>query len=182
MPVGFIGIGNMGLPMAEKLLEAGEQLVVHDTRTVALQPLLDRQARAAASPRAVADQCSTVIVSLPSLDSLRSVVLGEDGVINGSAVKTVINNCTVGTPLIEELAAALGKRGIGLVDCPISGGPPGARAGTLAVMVSGEPGLVEAVRPLISKWGSVTVAGDKPGLGSGAQAHQQYPLRRGHGR
>ncbi len=164
MPVGFIGIGNMGLPMAEKLLEAGEQLVVHDTRTVALQPLLDRQARAAASPRAVADQCSTVIVSLPSLDSLRSVVLGEDGVINGSAVKTVINNCTVGTPLIEELAAALGKRGIGLVDCPISGGPPGARAGTLAVMVSGEPGLVEAVRPLISKWGSVTVAGDKPGL------------------
>jgi 2-hydroxy-3-oxopropionate reductase len=164
MPVGFIGIGNMGLPMAEKLIEAGEQLVVHDARAAALQPLLDLQARAAQSPRAVADQCATVIVSLPSLDSLRSVVLGDDGVINGKAVKTLINNCTVGAPLIEELTEALGKRGIGLVDCPISGGPPGARAGTLAVMVSGEPALVESVRPLISKWGSVTVAGDKPGL------------------
>ena len=76
----------------------------------------------------------------------------------------MINNCTVGVPLVEELAAALGKRGIGLVDCPISGGPPGARAGTLSVMVSGDPALVEAVRPLISKWGPVTVAGDKPGL------------------
>ena len=72
---------------------------------------------------------------------------------NGSAVKTVINNCTVGAPLVEELAAALGKKGIGLVDCPISGGPPGARAGTLSVMVSGEPGLVEAVRPLVSQVG-----------------------------
>lgn len=164
MTVGFIGVGNMGLPMAEKLIEGGEQLIVHDTRAAAMQPLLERQARAAPTPRAVADQCGTVVVSLPTLDALRSVVLGEGGVIGGSAVKTVINTCTVGVPMVEELAAALGKKGIGLVDCPISGGPPGARAGTLSVMISGDPALVEAVRPLVSKWGPVTVAGNKPGL------------------
>jgi len=105
-----------------------------------------------------------VIVSLPTLDALRTVMLGDGGVIAGSAVKTVINTCTVGVPMVEELVAELGKKGIGLVDCPISGGPPGARAGTLSVMISGEPALVEAVRPLVSKWGPVTVAGNKPGL------------------
>lgn len=164
MTVGFIGVGNMGLPMAERLAEAGEQLIVYDTRTEAMQPLLERQARAAASPRAVADACATVIVSLPSLDALRSVVLGENGVIHGSAVKTLINNCTVGVPLVEELAKALSAKGIGFVDCPISGGPPGARAGTLSVMISGDPKLVAEVRPLVERWGTVTVAGDKPGL------------------
>ena len=85
MPVGFIGVGNMGLPMAEKLIDAGEQLIVHDTRAAAIQPLLERQARAAAGPRAVADQCATVIVSLPSLASLRSVVLGERRVSSKAA-------------------------------------------------------------------------------------------------
>ena len=164
MTVGFIGVGNMGLPMAEKLIDAGERLIVHDMRTTAMQPLLDRQARSAPSPRAVADQCGTVIVSLPTLDTLRDVVLGDGGIIGGSAVKTVINTCTIGVPMVEELVAALGKKGIGLVDCPISGGPPGARAGTLSVMISGEPALVEAVRPLVSKWGTVTVAGNRPGL------------------
>lgn len=164
MAVGFIGVGNMGLPMAEKLIDAGEQLIVHDTREAAMQPLLERQARTAPSPRAVADQCTVVIVSLPTLATLRSVVLSESGIMHGSAVKTVVNTCTVGVPMVEELTASLSSKGIGLVDCPISGGPPGARAGTLSVMVSGDPELVEAVRPLVSKWGPVTVAGNKPGL------------------
>ena len=164
MTTGFIGVGNMGLPMAGKLIDAGEALIVHDARAAALGPLLARQARAATSPKDVADRCATVFVSLPTLDSLKQVVLGKDGVIEGSAVKIVVNTCTVGVPLVEELTAALKAKGISLVDCPISGGPPGARAGTLSVMISGEPGLVEAVRPLVSRWGPVTVAGDRPGL------------------
>jgi 2-hydroxy-3-oxopropionate reductase len=164
MTTGFIGIGNMGLPMAEKLIDAGEPLVVYDNRAAALEPLVARQARPAASPKEVADRCANVIVSLPTLDSLKQVVLGKDGVIEGSAIKTVINTCTVGVPLVDELTAALKAKNIDLVDCPISGGPPGARAGTLSVMISGEPGLVEAVRPLVSRWGPVTVAGNRPGL------------------
>jgi 2-hydroxy-3-oxopropionate reductase len=101
---------------------------------------------------------------LPTLPALREVVLGANGLVHGKAVKLVINTCTVGVPLVEELEKGLAAKGIDLVDCPISGGPPGARAGTLSVMVSGRPDLVDEVRPLISKWGPVTVAGAKPGL------------------
>jgi 3-hydroxyisobutyrate dehydrogenase-like beta-hydroxyacid dehydrogenase len=164
MALGFVGVGNMGLPMAEKLLDAGQELVVHDIRATALEPLTKRQARPAASPREVADKAELVFVSLPTLDALRAVVTGPDGVINGRAVKTVINTCTVGVPLVEELERALTAKGISLVDCPISGGPPGARAGTLAVMISGDPALVESVKPIVACWGPVTVAGNKPGL------------------
>jgi 3-hydroxyisobutyrate dehydrogenase-like beta-hydroxyacid dehydrogenase len=79
-------------------------------------------------------------------------------------MKTLINTCTVGVPFVTELSKALAAKGCTLVDCPISGGPAGAAAGTLSVMVSGDPAAVEAVRPIISLWGStVTVAGDKPG-------------------
>ncbi len=164
MPIGFIGVGNMGLPMAERLLGAGDELIVHDIRAEALKPLTDRQARAAAAPREVADRCETVFVSLPTLPALREVVLGGNGAIHGTALKLVVNTCTVGVPLVEEMEQALAEKGIALVDCPISGGPPGARAGTLSVMVSGRPELVEKIRPLISRWGPVTVAGNKPGL------------------
>lgn len=164
MAVGFIGVGNMGLPMAERLIDGGNELVVHDVRAAALEPLTRRQARPAASPREVADRCEVALVSLPTLDSLSQVVLGQEGVVHGKAVKLVVNTCTVGVPLVEELEKGLAAKGIGLVDCPISGGPPGARAGTLSVMISGAPALVEKVRPLVSCWGPVTVAGDKPGL------------------
>lgn len=164
MAIGFVGIGNMGLPMAEKLLGSGDELVVFDVRPAAMAPLVERQARPAASPRDVADRCASVFVSLPTLEALHSVVLGSDGLAGGKAMKLLINTCTVGVPLVEEIERALAAKGIALVDCPISGGPPGARAGTLSVMVSGAPHLVEQVRPLISRWGPVTVAGNKPGL------------------
>ena len=164
MPIGVIGVGNMGLPMAERLLGAGDELVVHDVREAALKPLVERQARPAASPREVADRCETVFVSLPTLPALREVVLGANGAAEGKAIKLLVNTCTVGVPLVEEMEKELAAKGIRLVDCPISGGPPGARAGTLSVMVSGAPELIEQIRPLISKWGPVTVAGSKPGL------------------
>ena len=164
MAIGFVGVGNMGLPMAERLLDGGLELVVHDIRPTAMEPLSKRQARTAASPREVADRCETVMVSLPTLDTLRAVVLGTEGVAQGKTVKLVINTCTVGVPFVEEMEKALAEKGIKLVDCPISGGPPGARAGTLSVMISGDPALVEQVRPMVSKWGPVTVAGDKAGL------------------
>lgn len=164
MAIGFVGIGNMGLPMADKLIGTADELIVHDVREEALKPLIEKQARPAASPKEVGDRCATAFVSLPTLDTLREVVLGPNGLIHGSAVKLVVNTCTVGVPLVEELEGALAAKGIALVDCPISGGPPGARAGTLSVMVSGKPELVEQIRPFISKWGPVTVAGPAPGL------------------
>jgi 3-hydroxyisobutyrate dehydrogenase-like beta-hydroxyacid dehydrogenase len=164
MQLGFLGTGNMGQPMAGKLLDAGYALTVHDIRPAAMRPLLERQAQHADSPRDLADRCEMVFVSLPTLDAFRAVVFDEDGLLQGRALKLLVNTCTVGVPFVEELTQAMALRGITVVDCPISGGPPGAQAGTLSVMVSGDPAAVEQVRPLISLWGkTVTVAGDKPG-------------------
>ncbi len=164
MKIGFIGTGSMGLPMAMQLVDSGHELTVHDVRAEALQPLLDRQATRADGVQQMADELETIFVSLPTLEALRDVCTGEGGVISGKAVKTLVNTCTVGVPLVEEIATAATARGITVVDCPISGGPPGARAGTLSVMVSGAPDAVETIMPLISLWGPVTVAGDQPGL------------------
>ena len=164
MEAGFLGVGNMGLPMATRLLDGGHRLTVHDIREAAMQPLLDRQARRAASPRELADQCEIVFVSLPTLAAFRAVMFGEDGLIHGKAMRLLVNTCTVGVPFVKEIEQAATAQGVTVVDCPISGGPPGARAGTLSVMVSGEPAAVDRLRPMISLWGrTLTVAGDKPG-------------------
>ena len=164
MQAGYLGVGNMGQPMAAKLLDAGHSLRIYDLNAEAMQPLLQRQARAAASPKELADTSEIVFVSLPTLAAFRAVVHGENGLLAGSALKILVNTCTVGVPFVREMAAAFAANGVTLVDCPISGGPPGARAGTLSVMVSGDPAAIETVRPLIALWGrTLTVAGDQPG-------------------
>ena len=164
MDAGYLGVGNMGLPMAHRLLDGGHTLTVYDIREAAMQPLLERQARRAGSPRDLADQCEIVFVSLPTLAAFRAVAFGDDGLTKGKAMKLLVNTCTIGVPFVKEIEAAMAAQGVTVVDCPISGGPPGARAGTLSVMVSGDPAAVEKVRPMISLWGrTLTVAGDKPG-------------------
>jgi 3-hydroxyisobutyrate dehydrogenase-like beta-hydroxyacid dehydrogenase len=164
MEAGFLGVGNMGLPMAGKLMDGGHHLTIYDIKEAAMRPLLERQARRAASPKDLADGCDIVFVSLPTLAAFRSVVFGADGLARGKALKLLINTCTVGVPFVKEIEEAMAAQGVTVVDCPISGGPPGARAGTLSVMVSGDREAVERVRPMISLWGpTLTIAGDKPG-------------------
>ncbi len=164
MQAGFLGVGNMGQPMAGKLLDGGHSLTVYDINESAMQPLLQRQARRAASPRELADTCEVVFVSLPSLAAFRAVVSGPDGLAQGRAMRLLVNTCTIGVPFVREIERMMTERDVTVVDCPISGGPPGARAGTLSVMVSGDPAAIERVRPMISLWGrTLTVAGDKPG-------------------
>src|ERR1051326_2567926 len=113
----------MGQPMAGKLMDAGHSLVVFDISEAAMAPLLLRQARRAASPRDLGDQCEIVAVSLPTLGAFRAAVLGPDGLAAGSAIKVLLNTCTVGVPFLREVEAALAPNGIIIVDCPISGGP-----------------------------------------------------------
>ena len=164
MHIGFLGVGNMGQPMAGKLLDGGHELWVCDVREDAMRPLLERQARRASSPRTLADACDTVVVSLPTLEVFRQTLLGPDGLLAGSSIKTLINTCTVGGPFIAEVEQACASRGVSVIDAPISGGVVGAKAGTLAVMVSGNPAKVAELAPLFRLWGpTVVVAGDKPG-------------------
>lgn len=161
MRIGFLGIGNMGRPMAGKLLDAGHELWVYDIREAAMQPLLERQARKADSLKDLADQCDTVVVSLPTLAIFRQAL--ED-LLAGGALKTLVNTCTVGSPFVAEIERACAARGVTVIDAPISGGPAGAEAGTLAVMVSGDPATVETLQPVFRAWGpTVVVAGETPG-------------------
>jgi 3-hydroxyisobutyrate dehydrogenase-like beta-hydroxyacid dehydrogenase len=161
---GFLGVGNMGQPMAEKLLDGGHSLMIYDIRDAALQPLLQRQARHATSPKQLANECEIIFVSLPTLAAFRSVAFGDDSLTQGKVMKILVNTCTIGVPFVQEIERAMAAQGVTVVDCPISGGPPGARAGTLSVMVSGNPIAVSRIRPMISLWGrTLTIAGDKPG-------------------
>jgi 2-hydroxy-3-oxopropionate reductase len=163
MEAGYLGVGAMGLPMAHKLLDAGHGLTIYDINDAAMQPLLERQARRAGSPKDLADRCEIVFVSLPTLAAFREVAFGADGLAKGKAMRLLVNTCTIGVPFVKEIEAAMAAQGVTVVDCPISGGPPGARAGTLSVMVSGDPAAVERIRPMISLWGRLNVAGEKPG-------------------
>lgn len=163
MRIGYLGVGNMGQPMAGHLLDAGHEVWIFDVREEAMRPLLERQARRAESPKALADACETVVVSLPTLAVFREAVNGS-GLLSGKAIKTLINTCTVGRAFIEEIEAACSAKGIVLIDAPISGGAGGAKAGTLTTMVSGDRATVDELQPLFRLWGPTVVnAGDKPG-------------------
>ena len=163
MRIGYLGVGNMGQPLAGNLLDGGHEIWVLDVREEAMRPLLERQARRAASPEALADACETVIVSLPTLAVFREAVTGS-GLLSGKAIRTLVNTCTVGGAFSREIEAACAAKGIVLIDAPISGGVVGARAGTLTTMVAGDRATVEALQPLFRLWGpTVVVAGDRPG-------------------
>jgi 3-hydroxyisobutyrate dehydrogenase-like beta-hydroxyacid dehydrogenase len=164
MRIGYLGVGNMGQPMAGKLLDAGHELWIYDVRDDAMQPLLERQARRAATPRELAEACDRVVVSLPTLAIFRDALAGPDGLLAGGALKTLINTCTVGGPFIREIEALCAAKGVTVIDAPISGGVAGAKAGTLAVMVSGAAAEVAALTPIFEAWGkTLVIAGDKPG-------------------
>jgi len=164
MRIGYLGVGNMGQPMAGKLIDGGHELWVCDVRAEAMGPLLERQARPAASPKELADACDTVVVSLPTLDVFRAAMNGPDGLLRGKALKTLVNTCTVGVPFTVEIEQACVPAGVTVIDAPISGGPAGARAGTLAVMVAGDAAKIAELMPVFRLWGpTVVVAGEKPG-------------------
>jgi 3-hydroxyisobutyrate dehydrogenase-like beta-hydroxyacid dehydrogenase len=163
--VGFIGLGNMGGPMAGRLLDAGYALSVYDNQEAALQPLTARGAQRKRSAAEVASDCETVIVSLPTPDVVKQVALGADGVSAGRTVKTFIDLSTTGPRAAEEIAKQLVSKGITPVDAPVSGGVSGAEKGTLAVMVSCPKQHFDGLRPLLEVFGKVFYLGEKPGLG-----------------
>jgi hypothetical protein len=164
MDIGFIGLGNMGQPMARRLIEAGHRLVVYDTRNDAVAPLVALGARPAASPADVADQVETVLVSLPSPQICKKVALDAGGVVHGKRIKRLVDLSTTGARAAAEICAELAKKNIVQVDSPVSGGVGGANKGTLAVMVSGPQADIDAVKDVLGVFGKVFVIGHKPGM------------------
>jgi 3-hydroxyisobutyrate dehydrogenase-like beta-hydroxyacid dehydrogenase len=164
MDIGFIGLGNMGQPMARRLIAAGHKLIVYDTRNDAVAPLVAMGAQVASSPADVADRVETVMASLPSLQISEKVALGEGGVIQGKRIKRFIDLSTTGATVAAKIAAGLARKNIVQIDCPVSGGVGGASKGTLAVMVSGPKAEIDLVKDVLAVFGKVFVIGEQAGM------------------
>jgi len=152
----------MGGPMASRLLDAGHTLVIFDTNAAVMKPLADRGATVVSSPAEVASKAETVFLSLPTPPVLQSVAI--DGVLKGTAVKTMIDLSTTGPSVAKVVATAAADKGVAWVDSPVSGGITGATKGTLAVMVSCPKAVFEQVDPLLKVFGKTFHVGEKPGL------------------
>jgi 3-hydroxyisobutyrate dehydrogenase-like beta-hydroxyacid dehydrogenase len=163
--VGFVGVGTMGGRMAARLLDAGFDLIVYDTSEDALAPLLARGAQRSGSPAEVASSVETILASLPTPAVVRTVALGENGIAAGSRVKTFVDLSTTGPRVAIEVAKGLSAKGIAAVDAPVSGGPTGARNGTLAVMVSCPQAVFAHLEPILRVFGKTFLVGERPGMG-----------------
>ena len=146
--IGFIGLGNMGAALARRLLP-DHTLHVWDMNPAAVEALVADGAIAANGPGGVAASgAGLVITCLPTSVQVEEVLLGEGGVADGLGAGALIADMTTGDPLAtKEMAARLAKRGIDLIDAPVSGGVVGAEQGTIAIMIGASDALFDRVRP-----------------------------------
>jgi 3-hydroxyisobutyrate dehydrogenase-like beta-hydroxyacid dehydrogenase len=164
-PLAFVGVGNMGAPMAGRLLDAGHALVVYDINAAAIAPLVARGARRAGSALEAASLAETVLMSLPTPQIAESVALGAEGVHAGTKVTRLIDLSTSGPRVAARIADAVAAKRISFIDSPVSGGVAGARAGTLAVMVACDRAQFDRVHPILSVIGKPFHVGSTAGLG-----------------
>jgi 2-hydroxy-3-oxopropionate reductase len=164
--IGFIGLGIMGRPMARNLLKAGHHLVVHNRSQAAVAQLVGLGAKAADSPAAVARATQIVILMLPNSPDVEQVALGPGGLIEGvRAGQTVVDMSTISPIVSRKVGAALGAKGVRMLDAPVSGGEKGAIDGALSIMVGGDAGVFQEVVPIFQAMGkTITHLGP---LGSG---------------
>ena len=160
--VGFIGLGIMGKPMAKNLLKAGYELVVFDINQDAVNEVVAAGAKSAPTSKDVAAQSEVVITMLPNSPHVKAAVLGENGVLEGAKPGLVLIDMSSIAPLAsQEIAAAVAKKGVEMLDAPVSGGEPKAIDGSLSIMVGGKKELFDRSTELLSKMGkSVVLCGD----------------------
>ena len=155
MHIGFLGLGNMGGPMARNLLKAGHQVSVFDLSASAVSALVEAGAQEATSPAAVAKAgVEAVITMLPAAAHVRQVYTGEEGLLaNLPAGVLLIDSSTIDPMTARDVAAAAAKNGNPMVDAPVSGGTVGAAAGTLTFMVGGSVEHFEHAKPILAAMG-----------------------------
>ena len=150
MRVGFIGVGNIGRPMAQQIAKAGFTLVVHDIREEAAAPLLEQGARWVDSPREAAEQSDVVSTCLPGPEEMEAVVLGEGGILEGIRAGSVYIDHTTNSPtLVQRVHGLLAERGVAMLDAPVSGGMEGAQTRDLTVLVGGDGETLDRCRPVL---------------------------------
>ena len=152
--VGFIGLGNMGNPMASNVLKNGYALTVFDKNAKAMQNLVEAGAKAAASAKQVTENAEVVLTCLPGSPEVEGLYLGAGGLVELAKAGTVLVDMSSVLPSTpRKLEARARERGIPFLEAPVSGGVTGARAATLAIMTGGDAALLERVRPILRTMG-----------------------------
>jgi 2-hydroxy-3-oxopropionate reductase len=166
MMIGFIGLGIMGKPMAKNLLKAGYSITVNDLNKGAVDEVVSAGAKSLPSAKEVAAISDVIITMLPNSPHVKTVVLGEGGIIEGVKPHTILVDMSSISPIVSrEVAAELAKKQVIMFDAPVSGGEPKAIDGTLAIMVGGPEAAFAKVEPILKVMGgSVTLVGE---IGSG---------------
>ena len=155
MKFGFIGVGNMGNPMAANLVKAGHALQVFDLRRESAANLLDAGATWAASPKAAATGAEATFLSLPMPADVERVVLADDGVLAGSARGSAIFDMSTNSPtVVRSLCDTAKAKGVAFLDAPVSGGVRGARNASLAIMVGGDKAVYDTYEPALKAMGA----------------------------
>ena len=169
MRVGFIGVGNMGGPMARNLVAAGHDVAVYDLVEELVAACAAAGAATAGSARAAVSDAEVVISMLPASRHVRGLYV-EDGLLDAiDPSATVIDCSTIAPATAREVAARAGERGIDMLDAPVSGGTAGAENGTLTFMVGGEDAVLDRVRPLLEHMGTNIFHAGGPGAGQTAK-------------
>ncbi len=172
--VGFIGLGIMGGPMAQNLMEAGHELVLYNRTMEKAEEIAGDGATVVESPKEVAESCDLIVLMLPDSPQVEEVVEGEDGVLEGLKEGSLIVDMSTISPVVtRELAEKIEERGASMLDAPVSGGEPGAQQGTLAIMAGGSEEDFERARPLLEVMGDAITHVGLTGAGQTAKAANQ---------
>ncbi|MFS0828869.1 3-hydroxyisobutyrate dehydrogenase [Pseudomonas phoenicis] len=154
MRIAFIGLGNMGAPMARNLLKAGQQLNLFDLNPTVLAELQGLGGQVSASPKEAASTADAIITMLPAAAHVRSVYLGEEGVLAGIRAGTPTLDCsTIDPQTAREVSQTAADQGVDMGDAPVSGGTGGAAAGTLTFMVGASDALFATFKPVLAHMG-----------------------------
>ncbi|SHN18318.1 3-hydroxyisobutyrate dehydrogenase [Duganella sacchari] len=152
--IAFIGLGNMGAPMAHNLQRAGYRLSVFDLSAAAVDSLSSAGARAASSVADAVREADVVITMLPADRHVRELYLGENGVLKNALSGSLLIDCsTISADVAREVASAAATAGMAMIDAPVSGGTAGAAAGTLTFIVGGDAAALDRARPVLGSMG-----------------------------
>lgn len=167
MKLGFVGLGKMGRPMTLNLLKAGHEIVVHNRSRGVVDELAGEGAMPAASPREVGEAAEIVMTCLPTTEAVEEVYSGPQGLLGSArAGQVLIDHSTVSPDHSRRQYEAAKRAGAAFLDAPVSGGPAGATAGTLTIMIGGDAEAVARARPVFEAMGKNIHHLGGPGAGS----------------
>ncbi|WP_101908290.1 2-hydroxy-3-oxopropionate reductase [Marasmitruncus massiliensis] len=168
MKIGFIGLGIMGKPMAKNLIKAGHELIVYDVVAENVEQVVEAGAKAGSSARIVAKSCPVIVTMLPNSPHVKTVVMGENGVLEGAKAGTILIDMSSIAPLAsQEIEKACAAKGVKMIDAPVSGGEPKAVDGSLSIMVGGDRSVYNEVKDdILLKMGASAVYCGEIGAGN----------------